>query len=73
MDAFRESQRCASALTLPPTLFKIFAPPGCSSTKLLISYTSLSTMMYSPLSTVLCSLTSFVENSFDIIAVLDFD
>ena len=57
-------QNCFDA-SLPPTLFNIFAPPGCSSTKPRISYTLLSTMMYRPLSTVLCSPTSFVVNSLD--------
>lgn len=37
-------QNCLLA-SLPPTLFKILAPPGCSSTKVSILYTSLSIMM----------------------------
>jgi hypothetical protein len=61
-------QNCFVA-SLPPTLFRIFAPPGCSSTNPPISYTLLSTMMYRPLSTVLWSATSLVVNSFDIAEV----
>lgn len=58
-------QNCLLA-SLPPTRFKILAPPGCSSTKPAMPYTLPSMMMYSPLSTVLCDATSFAENCSDI-------
>lgn len=54
-------QNCLLA-SFPPTRFRIFAPPGCSSTKLSILYTLPSIIMYSPLSTVLCSATCLVVN-----------
>jgi hypothetical protein len=59
-------QNCLLA-SLPPTLFKILAPPGCSSTNPSILYTSLSMMMCKPLSTLPASLTSLAVNSFDIL------
>jgi hypothetical protein len=59
-------QNCLLA-SLPPTLFKILAPPGCSSTNPSILYTSLSMMMCKPLSTLPASLTSLAVNSLDIL------
>lgn len=60
-------QNCLLA-SLPPTLFKILAPPGCSSTNVSILYTLPSMMMYSPFSTVLCSATCFVVRDSDIVS-----
>jgi hypothetical protein len=59
-------QNCLLA-SLPPTLFKILAPPGCSSTNPSILYTSLSMMMCKPLSTLPASLTSLAVNSLDML------
>lgn len=59
-------QNCLLA-SFPPTLFKIFAPPGCSSTKLPIAYTSLSMIMCRPFSTLPASFTSLAVNSFDMV------
>lgn len=42
-------QNCLLA-SFPATLFKIFAPPGCSFTNSVTSYTEESTMMYMPFS-----------------------
>jgi hypothetical protein len=59
-------QNCLLA-SLPPTRFKILAPPGCSSTNPSILYTSLSIIMCKPLSTLPASLTSLAVNSFDML------
>lgn len=59
-------QNCFDA-SLPPTLVRIFDPPGCSLMKSFIPYTEPSMMMYKPVSGVLCSATSLVVNCFDIL------
>jgi hypothetical protein len=59
-------QNCLLA-SLPPTLFRILAPPGCSSTKPPISYTSLSMIMCRPFSRLPASFTSLTVNSFDMV------
>lgn len=67
-DVIYTFQNCLDA-SLPATRFKIFAPPGCSSTNLVTSYTLLSTMMYRPLSAVLWAATSAGVNDCDMISV----
>ena len=59
-------QNCLLA-SFPPTLFRIFAPPGCSSTKSFSPYTEPSIIIYSPLSTVLCSATCFGVSDSDMV------
>ena len=62
-DQYRISQCCRR--NIPPTRFKIFDPPGCSSIQSPMAYTPLSMTMYSPVSAVLCSCTSFMVIDLD--------
>lgn len=60
-------QNCLLA-SFPATRFKILAPPGCSSTKPVTSYTVLSMMMYMPsLALALCLATSASVNVLDML------
>jgi len=59
-------QNCFVA-SFPATRFRILAPPGCSSTNPVTSYTFSSTMIYKPASGVLWLATSATEKDFDIL------